>query len=74
MRGGAGASERGECDGGGGECGPDGVSVVAVVSVGQRGCGGGGGECGQEGASEVSAVVVVIVSAVSGDECGGEVR
>ncbi len=44
------------------------------VGGGERGgCGGGGGECGPEGASEVRAVVV-IVSAVSGDECGGEVR
>ena len=38
----------------------------------ERGECGGGGEYGPDGASEVS--VVVIVSAVSGDEGGGEVR
>ncbi len=38
----------------------------------ERGECGGGGECGSDGASEMSAMV--IVSAVSGGEGGGEVR
>ena len=65
--------ERGEC-GGDGECGPERASEVSAGGGGDAGeCGSEcGGECRPDGASEMSAVV--IVSAVSGDEGGGEVR